>query len=177
VIADTHERFPKQDEELNILPMTLADLDRVVAIERRSFPTAWRREAYERELLNANARYLVAKVGEQVVGYAGMWVIPPEAHITTVAVEPEHRRRGIGERLLVALLESAQDMGASRVTLEVRESNAVARALYEKYGFEAVAYMRAYYPDTREDAVVMWLNPLPPAWRPPTDDAASGGEP
>jgi ribosomal-protein-alanine N-acetyltransferase len=173
----TTEHFPGQGEQLAITPMARDDLDRVVAIERQCFPTAWRRESYERELLNSNARYLVAAVGARVVGYAGMWVIPPEAHITTIAVEPEYRRRGIGERLLVALLEAAQDMGASRVTLEVRESNQIARTLYEKYGFEAVAYMRGYYPDTGEDAVVMWLNGLPGAAQPGADTEACGGKP
>ena len=173
MIAETDQRFPAQEEELTIVPMARQDLDRVVAIERQSFPTSWRREAYERELLNLNARYLVAKVGAEVVGYGGMWVIAPEAHITTLAVAPDNRRRGIGERLLTALLEAAEDMGASRVTLEVRESNAAARALYHKYGFEAVAYMRGYYPDTGEDAVVMWLNPAPPASQ-VNDDRASG---
>jgi ribosomal-protein-alanine N-acetyltransferase len=173
----SEERFPDQGEQLAIVPMAREDLDRVVVIERECFPTAWRRESYERELLNANARYLVARVGERVVGYAGMWVIAPEAHITTVAVEAEQRGRGIGERLLVALLEAAQDMGASRVTLEVRESNQVARALYEKYGFEAVAFMRGYYPDTGEDAVVMWLNALPRPSSPRAGNEACGGKP
>jgi len=140
--------------------MAHQDIDRVVEIEQQSFPTSWRRDAYERELLNANARYLVAKIGVAIVAYGGMWAIADEAHITTLAVDPEHRGRGIGERLLVALLEAAQDMGATRVVLEVRESNAIARALYGKYGFEAVAHMRGYYPDTGEDALVMWLNPL-----------------
>jgi ribosomal-protein-alanine N-acetyltransferase len=158
--------------------MAREDLDRVVEIERRSFPTSWRRDAYERELLNANARYLVAKIGQRIVGYSGMWAIADEAHITTLAVEPEHRGKGIGERLLVALLEAAQDMGATRVVLEVRESNGVARALYAKYGFEAVAHMRSYYPDTGEDALVMWLNPLrlaaPAASEGDTDEAAGG---
>jgi len=159
--AEARDNFPDQEQELRLVPMAREDLDRVVVIERQSFPTVWRREAYERELLNPSARYLVAKLGDQVVGYAGMWAIADEAHITTLAVAPEYRGRGIGERLLVGLLEAAEDMGASRVTLEVRESNSAARALYDKYEFEAVAHMRGYYPDTGEDAVVMWLNPLP----------------
>jgi len=175
LIVNTDERFPDQEQELSITPMTHQDLDRVVAIERQSFPTSWRREAYQRELLNTNTRYLVARVGKRVVGFAGMWVIAAEGHITTLAVEPEYRRRGIGERLLSALLEAAEDMGATRVTLEVRESNTIARALYEKYGFEVVAYLRGYYPDTGEDAVVMWLNPLRPASPPGPHLAPSGG--
>lgn len=167
--AEINQCFPGQDQELSIIPMTRRDLDRVVEIERQCFPTAWRREAYERELLNENARYLVARVGQRIVGYCGMWVIAPEAHITTLAVEPQYRRRGIGERLLAALLEAAQDMGADRATLEVRESNVAAQSLYRKYGFEAVAYLRGYYPDTREDAVVMWLSPLHATSVPPDE--------
>jgi len=160
VAAINNQCFPGRAEQLAVVPMTREDIERVTAIERESFPTVWRRDAYERELLNVNARYLVAKLGDQVVGYAGMWAIMDEAHITTLAVAADCRRRGIGERLLVALLEAAEDAGAKVVTLEVRESNAVARRMYEKYGFEAVAYMRTYYHDTGEDAVVMWLNPL-----------------
>jgi ribosomal-protein-alanine N-acetyltransferase len=163
VIAQSDERFPCREEELCILPMVRQDIDRVVEIEQQSFPSSWRRDAYERELLNPSARYLVAQTGDRIVGYGGMWAIADEAHITTLAVEPGYRGRGFGERLLVALLEAAEDAGATRVTLEVRESNAVARAMYGKYGFEAVAYMRGYYPDTGDDAVVMWLNPLRPA--------------
>lgn len=156
----TSDCFPDDAQQLAIVPMERAHLDRVVAIEHESFSTAWRRESYERELLNATARYLVAKRGDEVVGYAGMWAIADEAHITTIAVAPGHRRRGIGERLLVALLVAAEDAGVRMVTLEVRESNAVARGLYDKYGFEAVAHMRGYYADTGEDAIVMWLKPL-----------------
>jgi len=140
--------------------MTREHLDAVIAIERESFPTAWRREAYERELGNASARYLVARLGDRLVGYGGMWAILDEAHITTLAVAKEYRRRGIGERLLVALLETAQDAGVSLVTLEVRESNAAARALYDKHSFEIVAYIPGYYADTGDDAVVMWLRPV-----------------
>ena len=176
MIADTDQRFPDQEHELNIAPMAREDLERVVAIERQCFPTAWRRDAYERELLNVSARYMVARVGDRIVGYAGMWAIADEAHITTLAVEPRCRRRGIGERLLSALLEATEDMGATRVTLEVRESNTAARVLYEKYGFQVVAYMRAYYPDTGEDAVVMWLNPLRPPSQPHRDGESRGGE-
>ena len=167
MIADNRECFPDQTEQLTIGPMERGDIDRVVEIERQSFPTCWRPDAYARELANPSARYLVAKLGGEVVGYAGMWAILDEAHITTLAIAPERRGRGIGERLLVALLEAAECAGVKVATLEVRESNAIARRLYNKYGFEPVAYMPGYYSDTGEDAVVMWLKPLrllvPPA--------------
>jgi ribosomal-protein-alanine N-acetyltransferase len=95
-----------------------------------------------------------------------MWVMVDEAHITTMAVHPEHRRKKIGEALLVHLLRTAFQRGATRATLEVRAGNAGAQRLYEKYGFVTVAYLQGYYSDTGEDGHLMWLNPLEAEPRP-----------
>ncbi len=91
-----------------------------------------------------------------VVGYAGLWVVADEAHITTIAVLPELRGRKLGELLLETLLEHAIGAGASWVTLEARVSNQVAQALYRKYTFKNAGYRKRYYSDNGEDAVVMW---------------------
>jgi len=91
----------------------------------------------------------------QIAGYAGMWLMIDEAHITTIAVRPEWRGKKLGELLLATLLEAAQDMGAHRLTLEVRMSNDVAQRLYRKYGFETEGLRPRYYSDNNEDAYIM----------------------
>lgn len=140
-----------------IEPMRAEDIARVMEIERESFATPWPGDAYRREIReNRTACYLVARREEGVVGYAGMWVILEEAHVTTIAVDFRFRGRGIGERLLVALIEEARSRGARWVTLEVRRSNRVAQSLYRKYGFHEVHVRRRYYSDNGEDAVIMW---------------------
>lgn len=141
--------------------MRTADLPEVEAIERASFTTPWPPNAYRSELEdNRLASYLVARVGERVVGYAGMWLMVDEAHITTFAVHPSWRRRRIGERLLLAMLDLAAARRAREATLEVRVSNLAARRLYEKYGFRPVGIRPRYYSDDGEDAIVMTTEPL-----------------
>lgn len=146
-----------ESRQITIEPMTLDDLDEVLGIENVSYPTPWSRRAFESELTgNSYARYFVARKGRAVVGYIGMWVILEEAHITNVAVHPDHRRQGIGEKLMLHCIEEARKMGATRMTLEVRVSNIVAQNLYKKLGFEAKGIRKGYYSDTNEDAIVMW---------------------
>ncbi len=151
----------KQLTRVVIEPMRVEHLPRVLEIERVSFPTPWPQDAYLQEIRgNRLASYIVAKVEEEVVGYAGMWVILDEAHITTIAVDPRYRRQSIGERLLLALIEEAIRRGARWMTLEVRKSNTAAQALYRKYGFRDIGVRRGYYSDNREDAIVMWAGVL-----------------
>ncbi len=90
-----------------------------------------------------------------ILGYGGFWLMAGEAHISTLAVRPEWRRRGIGELLLVAMLEQAIELGADLATLEVRVSNVAAQSLYEKYGFAKVGLRPHYYSDRGEDALIM----------------------
>ncbi len=143
-------------DEVVVGNMTQSDLDEVLAIEHQSFPSAWSRASYERELRNRNSYYLTARHGGAVVGYFGMWVVLDEAHITTLAVHPSYRRRGLGAHLLRHLMELARRRGASRVTLEVREQNHAAIAMYQKFGFEPKGVLPGYYGDTKENGVVMW---------------------
>ena len=95
-----------------------------------------------------------------IVGYAGIWVMTDEAHITTIASHPEVRGKGIGEFLLVALIHRGMEIGARWMTLEVRASNAVAQNLYRKYTFKEMGVRRRYYSDNGEDALVMWTDAL-----------------
>ncbi|MGE5262781.1 MAG: ribosomal protein S18-alanine N-acetyltransferase [Acidobacteriota bacterium] len=90
-----------------------------------------------------------------VVGYGGLWLMVDEAHISTIASHPDWRRRGIGELLLLAMIDSAAEIGANIVTLEVRVTNVPAQVLYTKYGFEVVGRRKGYYSDNGEDAYIM----------------------
>jgi ribosomal-protein-alanine N-acetyltransferase len=141
--------------------MALADLPTVHAIERASFFPPWPDEAYRNELLtNRLATYVVARLDDLVIGFGGLWIMVDEAHITTFAVDPAWRRRRVGERILVALLDVAMARRAREATLEVRLSNVAARRLYEKYGFRPVGIRPRYYSDNGEDALIMTTEPL-----------------
>jgi ribosomal-protein-alanine N-acetyltransferase len=95
-----------------------------------------------------------------IVGYAGLWLMTDEAHITTIAIDPDFQGNGLGELLLVALIDRAKEIGARWLTLEVRVSNEVAQKLYEKYTFKEMGVRRRYYSDNNEDALVMWTDPI-----------------
>jgi ribosomal-protein-alanine N-acetyltransferase len=146
---------------LEIEPMRLPDLDAVREIELRSFSTPWPAHAYPAEIeTNRLAHYRVARLDGRIVAFAGIWLMLDEAHVTTFAVHPDFRRRSIGERLLLAMLDVAIANGAREATLEVRLSNMAARKLYEKYGFRPVGLRPRYYSDDNEDALIMTTEPL-----------------
>jgi [ribosomal protein S18]-alanine N-acetyltransferase len=147
-------------DPVSVEPMRKTDIQEVARIERRSYPTPWHENAYHTEIGNRSACYLVARIVGEIVGYGGMWVIMDEAHITTLAVAPEHRGKKIGERILQALIDEAYLMGATRASLEVRERNVVAQSLYRKYGFREAAIRKNYYSDNNENAVVMWVDEI-----------------
>jgi [ribosomal protein S18]-alanine N-acetyltransferase len=142
-------------------PMRPGDIPAVHEIERRSFSTPWPAYAFEQELSgNRMARYLVARAGDRVVGFAGIWLMVDEAHITTFGVDPDWRRQGVGLQMLLALDELSRSMQARRMTLEVRVSNASAQALYARFGFAVVGRRQRYYTDNGEDALIMSTPPL-----------------
>ncbi len=93
-----------------------------------------------------------------IYGFAGFWIMADEAHITSIAVREKYRRRGLGELLLISLIELAAELKASLVTLEVRASNYGAQKLYSKYGFAEVGVRRSYYMDNGEDAILMTVD-------------------
>jgi [ribosomal protein S18]-alanine N-acetyltransferase len=95
-----------------------------------------------------------------VVGYAGLWLMSDEAHVTTIAVHPEHRGKRVGELLLLHLIDRGLVIGARWVTLEVRVTNTVAQSLYRKYTFKEMGVRRRYYSDNGEDALIMWTDAL-----------------
>jgi [ribosomal protein S18]-alanine N-acetyltransferase len=136
--------------------MTLDDIPLVHEIERASFPVPWPAYAFRQELeANRLARYLVVRAGQETVAYAGIWLMVDEAHVTTFAVLPAWRRKGVGARLLLAVLHLAMEVGASVATLEVRLGNVAARRLYQRFGFRPVGVRPRYYSDNGEDALIM----------------------
>ena len=111
-------------------------------------------------LLPFRRRTTLQQRTDPIIGFAGMWIVMDEAHITTIGVLPEFRGNGLGELLLVTLCTAAMRHGAEWVTLEVRVSNDSAQALYRKYGFTQQGVRRRYYSDNGEDAYIMWSPPL-----------------
>jgi ribosomal-protein-alanine N-acetyltransferase len=141
---------------LVVEPMRMGDVAAVLEIERLSFRSPWPAYAFEQELTaNRLAHYVVARSDDRVVGFAGIWLMVDEAHVTTFGVHPEHRRRGVGRRLLLRLAEMAIELGSARMTLEVRVSNTAAQALYLSFGFRVAGRRVSYYSDDGEDALVM----------------------
>ncbi len=137
--------------------MQVGDIEQICLIEIACFPTPWTADAFFNELEhNAFARYVVMTWNDIIIGYAGMWTILDEAHITNIAVLEHYRGRKLGERLLRELVVQAMGYGMTRMTLEVRTSNYTAQRLYEKFGFRAEGLRRAYYSDNGEDAIIMW---------------------
>ncbi|MFZ5985729.1 MAG: ribosomal protein S18-alanine N-acetyltransferase [Bacillota bacterium] len=142
---------------IEVSHMTLEDIDDIMVVERLSFTIPWSRDAFIQEVTNNKfAIYISAKVDGLVVGYAGMWKVYDEGHITNVAVHPEYRRSGIGRHLVEKLISIAMQEKIERMTLEVRRSNIAAQGLYEKYGFKVEGCRKAYYSDNGEDAIIMW---------------------
>ncbi|MGQ9732732.1 MAG: ribosomal protein S18-alanine N-acetyltransferase [Candidatus Zipacnadales bacterium] len=132
------------------------DLDPIMAIEEVCFTTPWPRLAMATELDRGdNAIYLVAEVDGELIGYAGMWCVAHEAHIMNLAVAPHRRREGIGEALLLTLIQHALQAHSRQAYLECRPTNHAAIALYQKLGFETYGRRRHYYVDTGEDALLM----------------------
>jgi ribosomal-protein-alanine N-acetyltransferase len=133
---------------------------KILEIETRTNGAPWSERAFRNELCHDDRIFLVAFAGGEIVGYGGVWLVIDEAHVTTVAVEESARRQGIGERLMVELLQKSKEAGMVCSTLEVRAGNDAAIKLYEKLGYKEISRRKGYYPDNKEDAVVMWLYDL-----------------
>jgi [ribosomal protein S18]-alanine N-acetyltransferase len=141
--------------------MTLDDISAVHAIDLLSFSLPWPQRSFVFEVSsNPASRGWVADADGQVVAMLVLWLIIDEAHIATIATHPDHRRKGIGERLMVEALTSACEEGARRAFLEVRAGNLGAQALYKKYGFIVDGVRPRYYKDNNEDAILMSLDGL-----------------
>jgi ribosomal-protein-alanine N-acetyltransferase len=138
------------------------DLDDIVAIEKASFSSPWTRDMYLRELQNPDVSFLyVLRVPDDgIVAFCSCWLVLDEVHINNLAVRADFRGRGAGTALLAHVLQAGANRGAERATLEVRRSNAPARRLYERLGFEVAATRPNYYVSPPEDALILWRGAL-----------------
>jgi len=153
--------------QITISRMTDHDLAEVMQIEKVSFSTPWSKGMFLTELRdNPFSRLLVAKPdppagkvqpAKPVVGYCCFWIIFGEVHIMNLAVRPDWRKRGIASRLVEETLSICRQQGVKKIHLEVRESNDLARRLYEKFGFRVVTIRPNYYSQPRENAILMAL--------------------
>jgi ribosomal-protein-alanine N-acetyltransferase len=144
-------------------------LPAVLELDRQCFGGLWTQDGYQREIDSPNSDLIVLvrseKLGSSInsqtlIGLGCLWAIVDEAHITIVAVQPQYQHQGLGQALLLALLNSAHQRGLERSTLEVRISNQSAICLYQKFGFKVAGRRKAYYEDTGEDALILWRSGL-----------------
>jgi ribosomal-protein-alanine N-acetyltransferase len=150
-------------ENRNAHYLVLRTRPRPAASQPREYETQGERKGFWGGLLpiHRNRDVVAVPVSQQTLaGYAGLWLMIDEAHVTTIAVRPEYRGHGLGELLLVALTEIAMDINARWLTLEVRVSNNVAQSLYRKYGFKPAGVRQRYYSDNHEDALIMWTDEI-----------------
>jgi [ribosomal protein S18]-alanine N-acetyltransferase len=142
-------------------PMRRRHLPAVMRIERRAHPKPWSLGVFTSELAQAEARfYIVLKADGKVVGYGGLMFVADEAHVTNIAIAPSVRRQGLGSYLLTELAHEGARRQCAAMTLEVRMGNVAAQNLYRKFGFVVAGVRRNYYPETGEDAYIMWLHEL-----------------
>jgi [ribosomal protein S18]-alanine N-acetyltransferase len=148
--------------EVELRRLELRDLNGIEEIERSSYPTPWSRSMFASELAKPSSVCLGAFEAEtgRLVGYLIISRYVDAWHVMNVAVEPAHRRRGIATALLDRLFELTADDGRRGYTLEVRVSNTHAIQLYERLGFQGRGIRRGYYTDNREDALIMWKDPV-----------------
>ena len=145
-------------ETISIKKMTPKDVDGVIEIEKNAYGDHhWSKSSFLSEISNDLAHYYCLYSNKGVLcGYAGSWHILEEAHITTIAIRPEYRKKGYGEALLKRIIDDCYKEGIKYITLEVRVSNKAAINLYSKYGFTSFGTRKAYYQDNNEDAIIMW---------------------
>jgi ribosomal-protein-alanine N-acetyltransferase len=148
---------------IDLRPLTLADLGAIERIEQRAYPTPWSRSMFAGEIAKQSSICLGAvdqEDGDRLVGYLIISRYADAWHIMNVAVEEGYRRRGIATKLLNRLFEVTAGDDRRGYTLEVRVSNGDAIKLYERLGFVARGIRRGYYTDNREDALIMWKDPV-----------------
>ena len=145
-------------ETVTITRMNANDIDGVIKIEEASYGAHhWSKDSFLNEVNNELAKYYALYTSDGVLaGYAGCWHILEEAHITTIAISPEFRRRKYGEALLQRIINDCYKEKIKYITLEVRVSNEAAINLYSKYGFTSFGTRKGYYQNNNEDALIMW---------------------
>lgn len=147
--------------ELVIRKMEVTDIDQVMQVETSSFNSPWPEDIFYQEVVtNEHAHYYVMELDENIIGYAGLWIVIDDAQITNIAVIPGFRGHKLGEKLFQYIAQQAMSLGVKRLSLEVRKSNIIAQKMYRKFGLVPGGIRKNYYTDDQEDAIVMWVSLL-----------------
>ena len=141
-------------------PMAGRHIDAVSAIDQLVYAHPWKAAIWRNEIREADRHHIVARMTEAVVGHAGLLFVVDDAHVTTVAVHPDHQGFGIGSAMVECLLTEARNRGSVAATLEVRANDRRAQRLYARFGFRPAGSRKAYYSDPSDDAIIMWLHDL-----------------
>lgn len=139
---------------MEIESMKEAQVPQIAALERVCFSDPWSEKSILSELENPLSCWLVAMDGERLAGYVGSQTVLGETDMMNLAVDPDYRRKGLGKELILSLIEALRQRGSRCLTLEVRDSNAPARALYEGLGFQEIGRRKNYYRNPKEDALI-----------------------
>ena len=143
-------------DNLKISNMNISDFEIISPILSSSFDNFWSPETLKSELNNPNSHYIVAKLDDQIVGFAGIWKSVDDVHITDIVVKKDFRKKGIGSLLLQKLIELTKSLNYKELTLEVNVLNEPAKQLYLKFGFKELGIRKKYYNNT-DDAIIMTL--------------------
>ncbi len=143
---------------MQIVPMRAEHTVRLAELEKICFSEPWSEKALLEETENPDAFFVTAVDGSEILGYGGMHTVLGESYIDNIAVFPEHRGRGVGRAVTMALVEKAKEDGGVFITLEVRASNLPAITLYRSLGFESAGVRKRFYTEPEEDAVIMTLS-------------------
>jgi ribosomal-protein-alanine N-acetyltransferase len=143
-----------------VMPMRRRHLRAVLRIEEKTSSTPWSLGLFLAEARRDERVYLVARSGNEILGYAGLLFALTDGHITTIAVDPDRQGGRVGTRLMLVLMRAAVERGAEAVTLEVRASNVSAQAMYRRFGFIPAGARKDYYRDPTEDALVLWAHDI-----------------
>lgn len=142
--------------DLIIRQAQIKDVKEMATLDVLCFTEPWSEDSFYKELTeNKVALYLVSEIEGKVVGYAGVWLVSGEGHITNIAVSPSFRRKKIAENMVTVMINVAEEENVKMLTLEVRQSNEAAKSLYRKLGFVEVGKRKKYYADNNEDAIIM----------------------
>lgn len=147
---------------IQLEPLKSQDLEQVVKLDQTCLGGLWNKNGYQREIDSPNSTILVISLlpEQQIIGLGCFWAILEEAHITLLAVDPDYQGRGLGQLLLYNLLAQAVSQKLERATLEVKTSNQIALALYQKFGFKIAGIRKGYYQKTQEDGYILWKSGL-----------------
>ncbi len=143
--------------DITIRELLIDDLNDIIEIEEACFSVPWSKESFKAEIRHQSTHYNCIEINKKVIGYAGLWKILDEGHITNIAVIPQYRKKGFGEKLIKNLLKYCKNNNIDKITLEVRESNIAAKELYKKIGFETAGIRKSYYTKPTENAEIMWI--------------------